>query len=215
MNQHEQIHDLFKYHEPTPDQSTRMGKVGQAAEKLCHLIVDKVPLSADRTHAIRLIKDATMWLNGAISREVLGNCGKNDTAHPISECNFEKEWRPEVPHTRDGGVTGPAVFGGTDIPPGHSTRAEQVTFAKELIDKSTWPNVDTRELAKKIVDVACGDAVRPCGACGSPDKSVRWFVKDDPVAPLNEPYTRFNSHICNASFHDRNEKRPRLPHARI
>lgn len=40
-----------------------------------------------------------------------------------------------------------------------------------------------------------------CPSCGSPDKSQRYFVKDDP-SDTNPVFTTTNSHRCDADWHD-------------
>jgi hypothetical protein len=117
MKTHEQVEDLFKYHEPSKYQASRMGAVGDKAKKLCHLILDKVPDSADRTHAIRLLKDCVMWCNGAISREA-----QPAQCTPLVDCQMH-----HVPK-------GPAVFGGCETSADPLRSFDAVVWAKAFVE---------------------------------------------------------------------------------
>ena len=62
----EHLKELFKLHNPTPDQAERMHKIRSLGLKVAELINDLAPESAEQTKAIRHVESAVMWANKAI-----------------------------------------------------------------------------------------------------------------------------------------------------
>lgn len=60
---------LFTYHEPTGEQVGKMGKLREKARELAHLIVEVCPPSADRSDAIRKLREVVMTTNAGIISE--------------------------------------------------------------------------------------------------------------------------------------------------
>lgn len=61
------VDEMFKYHAPEPGQIESYQAVNDAAKMLARVILLHAPKSADRTHAIRIVRDARMWANSAIA----------------------------------------------------------------------------------------------------------------------------------------------------
>ena len=59
----------FEYLKPTDAQLETMQKMRHAFAKLAHEVDDTVRPGADKDYALRLIRDAGMWVNVAITRE--------------------------------------------------------------------------------------------------------------------------------------------------
>ena len=59
--------DLFKYHAPTEEDIAHYQAINDAAKAFAAAIFAHCPASADRTHAIRVVRDARMWANAAIA----------------------------------------------------------------------------------------------------------------------------------------------------
>jgi len=59
--------ELFKYHPPTPEQLPKYAAINQAAKNLAEVILQNCPPSADRSAAIRLIRDARMTANASVA----------------------------------------------------------------------------------------------------------------------------------------------------
>lgn len=63
------LDDCFTYHAPTSDQRDRLFEVNGAAREFAQTILANAPPSADRSHALRLVRDARMWANSAVVLE--------------------------------------------------------------------------------------------------------------------------------------------------
>jgi len=63
----EQLDNWFTYHALTPDQLPRYAAIRAAARVFADVINENVPDSADKTVAIRHIRDASMNANAAIA----------------------------------------------------------------------------------------------------------------------------------------------------
>lgn len=61
--------DLFTYHAPTPEQTKQLELVNAAASSFARMILEACPRSADRTAAIRLVREARMTANASIVLE--------------------------------------------------------------------------------------------------------------------------------------------------
>jgi hypothetical protein len=61
-----QLHDLVEYHSPSPEQVAKMAEIRNATHCLIVMIDTFCPPSADRTHAVRCVRDAMMTANRSI-----------------------------------------------------------------------------------------------------------------------------------------------------
>jgi len=52
------LDEIFKYHAPTPDQVQQYGRLREAAKAFAQVVVDELPPCADRTAAVRKIREA-------------------------------------------------------------------------------------------------------------------------------------------------------------
>ena len=64
---HDSVNHWFVYHAPSHEQTVSYNILREKARELAHLIVSECPPSADRTHAIRCLRDAIMWANASIA----------------------------------------------------------------------------------------------------------------------------------------------------
>ena len=65
----ESLEALFTYHAPTGDQPERYTRINDAAKYFAKVVAENCPPCADRTTAIRLIRNARMTANSAIALE--------------------------------------------------------------------------------------------------------------------------------------------------
>lgn len=63
----EDLDELFTYHAPTPDQIPRYEAINEAAKLFAKVIFTNAPECADRTSALRKLRDARMWANAAVA----------------------------------------------------------------------------------------------------------------------------------------------------
>lgn len=63
----EQLDNWFSYHSPSSDQLVSYAKLRSAAREFAGLINDLVPESADKTAAIRKLRECVMTANAAIA----------------------------------------------------------------------------------------------------------------------------------------------------
>jgi hypothetical protein len=61
--------DLFSYHAPSPDQILRMDAIRAAGERMAAEILMQCPRSADRSAAIRQVREACFTANASIALE--------------------------------------------------------------------------------------------------------------------------------------------------
>jgi hypothetical protein len=61
-------HD-FKYHPPQPDQVVLYGAINEAAKGFARILLECCPPSADRSAALRKIREARMTANASIALE--------------------------------------------------------------------------------------------------------------------------------------------------
>jgi hypothetical protein len=59
--------ELFRYHPPTPDTLPKYAAINQAAKNFAEIVLANCPGSADRSAAIRLIRDARMTANASVA----------------------------------------------------------------------------------------------------------------------------------------------------
>ncbi len=67
MSEAEQLNNWFSYHPPIDDQAERYEKLRAAGKRFAEEIVALCPSSADRTVAIRHIRDAVYSANASIA----------------------------------------------------------------------------------------------------------------------------------------------------
>ena len=69
MSTPDEIRDLFRYHAPTTEMNAKFDAVRQAIEAAAVVIDENCPPSADRTAAMRKLKEAQMTANASIVLE--------------------------------------------------------------------------------------------------------------------------------------------------
>jgi hypothetical protein len=67
MTEAQTLAELFKYHAPTDVTIPKYAAINQAAKNFAEVILQTCPPSADRSAAIRLIRDARMTANASIA----------------------------------------------------------------------------------------------------------------------------------------------------
>ena len=67
MSTSEILAELFAYHPPNPEQLPKYAAINQAAKNFAEVILQNCPSSADRSAAIRLIRDARMTANASVA----------------------------------------------------------------------------------------------------------------------------------------------------
>jgi len=67
MSSSEILAEMFSYHPPTPETLPKFSAINQAAKNFAEIVLQNCPLSADRSAAIRLIRDARMTANAAVA----------------------------------------------------------------------------------------------------------------------------------------------------
>jgi hypothetical protein len=59
--------ELFKYHAPNESTLPKYAAINQAAKNFAEIVLQNCPPSADRSAAIRLIRDARMTANASVA----------------------------------------------------------------------------------------------------------------------------------------------------
>lgn len=67
MSDAEILAELFKYHAPNEATIPKYAAINQAAKNFAEVLLQNCPRCADRSAAIRLIRDARMTANASIS----------------------------------------------------------------------------------------------------------------------------------------------------
>jgi len=67
MTNAEILQELFSYHPPTAETLPKFSAINQAAKNFAEIVLQNCPSSADRSAAIRLIRDARMTANAAVA----------------------------------------------------------------------------------------------------------------------------------------------------
>ncbi len=62
-----QINNWFTYHKPTEDDTIKYEAIRAHAREFAHVINNLVPDSADKTTALRTLRESVMWANAAIA----------------------------------------------------------------------------------------------------------------------------------------------------
>ena len=78
-----QVDHWFTYHLPTDAERMRLSDVRTAAKRFAHVILDNAPLSADRTAALRLLRECTMTVNAAIVVPPVAVWAAKSMAEPV------------------------------------------------------------------------------------------------------------------------------------
>ena len=63
----DRVGEWFRYHSPTADQIPRYQTVRDTAKSLAHVLLEHVPPCADRTAALRKLRECVMTANAAIA----------------------------------------------------------------------------------------------------------------------------------------------------
>lgn len=67
MNDEDLLNHIFTYHAPEGDQPRQYEALREAAKEFAQCIMDVVPPCADRSAAIRKVREAVMTANAAIA----------------------------------------------------------------------------------------------------------------------------------------------------
>lgn len=67
MSETQIVAEFFKYHPPTDGTIPKFAAINQAAKNFAEIVLANCPSGADRSAAIRLIRDARMTANAAIA----------------------------------------------------------------------------------------------------------------------------------------------------
>lgn len=59
--------NVFKYHAPRPDQIPKYEAIREAGKHFCRAVEENTPSCADRSAAIRKIREAVMTANAAVA----------------------------------------------------------------------------------------------------------------------------------------------------
>lgn len=62
-----QIENWFRYHPPTPEQVLKYNAIREGAKEFALILAANCPPSADRTAAIRLLRESVMTANASIA----------------------------------------------------------------------------------------------------------------------------------------------------
>jgi hypothetical protein len=63
----EQLSHWFSYHAPEGDDLAKYAAIRKAAHDYANVVNANCPESADKTHAIRIIRDSAMWANSSVA----------------------------------------------------------------------------------------------------------------------------------------------------
>jgi hypothetical protein len=67
MTEAQTLAELFRYHPPTDSTIPKFAAINQAAKNFAEVVLQNCPSSADRSAAIRSIRDARMTANAAVA----------------------------------------------------------------------------------------------------------------------------------------------------
>lgn len=65
----DEIEEMFTYHAPTKEQIPRYEAVRDAAKKFAEVLMNECKTSADRSHAIRMLRTSVSFANASIALE--------------------------------------------------------------------------------------------------------------------------------------------------
>jgi hypothetical protein len=63
----ENLKDVVYWHKPTPEKAQKYEKIADACYMLMDIILQNAPDSADRSAALRAVREARMWANSSIA----------------------------------------------------------------------------------------------------------------------------------------------------
>jgi hypothetical protein len=63
------LDEAFKHHPPTPEQIERYARIRAAAKTFAGVLLENCPSSADRSTALRKVREAMMDANASIATE--------------------------------------------------------------------------------------------------------------------------------------------------
>lgn len=72
------VEQVFSYHKPHGDQASRYIIIREHAKKTAQAILSCCPRSADRSAALRCLREAVMWANASIALEDVGALGSGE-----------------------------------------------------------------------------------------------------------------------------------------
>jgi hypothetical protein len=61
------LEDAFVHHPPTKDQIPRYEAIRNGAKDFAKILLDQCATSADRSHALRMVRTAVMFANASIA----------------------------------------------------------------------------------------------------------------------------------------------------
>ena len=64
-----EVEAWFRYHPPAGDQAERYERIRAEAKRLAEVLIECCPPSADRTAALRKVREAVMTANASIALE--------------------------------------------------------------------------------------------------------------------------------------------------
>ena len=64
----DKLDNIFTYHSPKGDQHERYTVIRNTAKAFAMLIIDKCPVSRERSLAITHLEECVMWANSSIAR---------------------------------------------------------------------------------------------------------------------------------------------------
>lgn len=67
MRDETQLESVFTYHSPSPEQLPKYAAIREAAKVYAKVLFDNVPACADRTVALRLVRESVMTANAAVA----------------------------------------------------------------------------------------------------------------------------------------------------
>lgn len=79
-----QINNWFTYHAPSQDQIPVYEAIRSHGREFAHVINQLVPDCADKTHAMRTLRDTVMWANAALATSPAPADGPAAVRQPVS-----------------------------------------------------------------------------------------------------------------------------------
>lgn len=67
VTMHDEIHERFKHHPPTPERIESHQVIRNTSEDLAHVYVDILPDSREKSLALTALQEAAMWANAALA----------------------------------------------------------------------------------------------------------------------------------------------------
>lgn len=121
------INNWFTYHSPSADQVPKYEAIRAHAREFAHVINNLVPDSADKTTALRTLREAVMWANAAIATEL-----PNPPAASVADAKFAEAAQTlpsATPYQTSVGFTSP--YGKASESPARHSAPETLESAVE------------------------------------------------------------------------------------